>query len=124
MLCLTFSLTHAEAIKEEEAEDDDDMDGFQTDDEDEDVNGSDKEMGVDAEDGDEADSMTLRKLAEQLYNHQTPPGSRTLPAHSSSIIKLSPTALPNMLSREEQRLRRKSWRSYQLQQPLKHLNVH
>ncbi|KAF7807445.1 importin beta-like SAD2 [Senna tora] len=55
----------AEAAKEEEAEDDDEMDGFQTDDEDEDGNGSDKEMGVDAEDGDEADSEKLRKLAEQ-----------------------------------------------------------
>ncbi|KAK7295628.1 hypothetical protein RJT34_18539 [Clitoria ternatea] len=55
----------AEAAKEEEAEDDDDMDGFQTDDEDEDGNGFDKEMGVDAEDGDEADTITLRKLAEQ-----------------------------------------------------------
>ncbi|XP_054821841.1 importin beta-like SAD2 [Prosopis cineraria] len=55
----------AEAAKEEEAEDDDDMDGFQTDD-DEDGNGdSDKEMGDDAEDGDEADTEKLRKLAEQ-----------------------------------------------------------
>ncbi|XP_057754517.1 importin beta-like SAD2 [Arachis stenosperma] len=64
-LLVAYKEQVAEAIKEEEAEDDDDMDGFQTDDEDEDVNGSDKEMGVDAEDGDEADSMTLRKLAEQ-----------------------------------------------------------
>ncbi|XP_027348939.1 importin beta-like SAD2 isoform X2 [Abrus precatorius] len=55
----------AEAAKDEEAEDDDDMDGFQTDDEDEDGNGFDKEMGVDADDGDEADTITLRKLAEQ-----------------------------------------------------------
>ncbi|XP_048333366.1 importin beta-like SAD2 [Ziziphus jujuba] len=54
----------AEAAKEEEAEDDDEMDGFQTDDEDED-DGSDKEMGVDAEDGDEADSLRLQKLAAQ-----------------------------------------------------------
>lgn len=42
------------------------MDGFQTDDEDEDVDGSDKEMGVDAEDGDEADSLRLQKLAAQV----------------------------------------------------------
>lgn len=42
------------------------MDGFQTDDEDEDGNGSDNGMGVDAEDGDEADSEKLRKLAEQV----------------------------------------------------------
>ncbi|XP_021290327.1 importin beta-like SAD2 [Herrania umbratica] len=55
----------AEAAKEEEAEDDEDMDGFQTDDDDDDVDGSDKEMGVDAEDGDEADSIRLQKLAAQ-----------------------------------------------------------
>ncbi|KAK7374757.1 hypothetical protein VNO80_08194 [Phaseolus coccineus] len=55
----------AEAAKEEEAEDDDDMDGFQTDDEDEDGSGFDKEMGVDADDGDDGDTITLRKLAEQ-----------------------------------------------------------
>ncbi|KAK7273145.1 hypothetical protein RIF29_14191 [Crotalaria pallida] len=54
----------AEAVKEEEADDDDDMDGFQTDD-DEDGNGSDKELGADAEDGDDLDTITLRKLAEQ-----------------------------------------------------------
>ncbi|KAL5781974.1 hypothetical protein ACOSP7_007003 [Xanthoceras sorbifolium] len=54
----------AESAKEEDAEDDDDMDGFQTDDED-DGDGSDKEMGVDAEDGDEADSNRLQKLAAQ-----------------------------------------------------------
>ncbi|KAL4376405.1 hypothetical protein GQ457_02G042770 [Hibiscus cannabinus] len=54
----------AEAAKEEEAEDDDGMDGFESDD-DEDVDGSDKEMGVDAEDGDEADSIRLQKLAAQ-----------------------------------------------------------
>ncbi|XWS35270.1 hypothetical protein CRYUN_Cryun21dG0111700 [Craigia yunnanensis] len=53
----------AEAAKEEEAEDDDDMDGFQTDDDEGD--GSDKEMGFDAEDGDEADSIRLQKLAAQ-----------------------------------------------------------
>ncbi|KAJ6674732.1 IMPORTIN-7 8 11 [Salix viminalis] len=47
---------------EEEAVDLDDMDGFQTDD---DGDGSDKEMGVDAEDGDEADSIKLHKLAAQ-----------------------------------------------------------
>ncbi|XP_035547544.1 importin beta-like SAD2 isoform X2 [Juglans regia] len=53
------------AAKEEEAEDDDDMDGFQTDDEEDDGDVSDKEMGVDTEDGDEADSIRLQKLAEQ-----------------------------------------------------------
>lgn len=40
------------------------MDGFQTDDDEDD--GSDKEMGVDAEDGDEADSIRLQKLAAQV----------------------------------------------------------
>lgn len=54
-----------EAEKEEAAEDDDDMDGFQTDDED-DGEGSDKDMGVDVEDGDEADSSRLQKLAAQV----------------------------------------------------------
>ncbi|KAL2459824.1 Importin beta-like SAD2 [Forsythia ovata] len=52
----------AEAAKEE-AEDDDDMDNFQTDDEDEEGDEFDKEMGVDDEDGDEADSLQLQKLA-------------------------------------------------------------
>ncbi|GAU17729.1 hypothetical protein TSUD_171170 [Trifolium subterraneum] len=64
----------AEAAKEEEAEaeDDDDMDGFQTDDDDEDGNVDDKEMGILADDGDEADTLTLRKLAEQTleFNYQ------------------------------------------------------
>ncbi|KAL4289962.1 hypothetical protein GQ457_14G000330 [Hibiscus cannabinus] len=55
----------AEAAKEEEAEDDDGMDGFESDDDNDDVDGSDKEMGVDAEDGDEADSIRLQKLAAQ-----------------------------------------------------------
>ncbi|XP_028794793.1 importin beta-like SAD2 [Neltuma alba] len=53
----------AEAAKEEA--EDDDMDGFQTDDDDDGNGGSDKEMGDDAEDGDEADTEKLRKLAEQ-----------------------------------------------------------
>ncbi|XP_040957216.1 importin beta-like SAD2 isoform X2 [Gossypium hirsutum] len=51
------------AANEEEVEDDD-MDGFQTDDED-DADASDKEMGVDAEDEDEADNIRLQKLAAQ-----------------------------------------------------------
>ncbi|KAJ8547024.1 hypothetical protein K7X08_010610 [Anisodus acutangulus] len=54
----------AEAAKEDEAEDDDDMNGLQTD-EDDDEDGSDKEMGDDAEEGDEADSIRLQKLAAQ-----------------------------------------------------------
>ncbi|KAH9783928.1 Importin beta-like SAD2 [Citrus sinensis] len=64
-LLVAYKEQVAEAAKDEEAEDDDDMDGFQTDDEDDDGDGSDKEMGVDAEDGDEADSIRLQKLAAQ-----------------------------------------------------------
>ncbi|CAB4294219.1 unnamed protein product [Prunus armeniaca] len=64
-LLVAYKEQVAEAAKEEEAEDDDDMDGFQTDDDDDFGDGSDKEMGVDAEDGDEADSMKLQKLAAQ-----------------------------------------------------------
>ncbi|XP_021733231.1 importin beta-like SAD2 [Chenopodium quinoa] len=53
----------AEAAKEEEeAEDDDVMDGFDSDGEDE-GDGSDKEMGVDEEEGDDADSNHLNRLA-------------------------------------------------------------
>ncbi|KAK4857316.1 hypothetical protein QYF36_026845 [Acer negundo] len=63
-LLVSYKDQVAESAKEEEAEDDDDMDGFQTDDED-DGDGSDKEMGVDAEDGDEANSIRLQKLAAQ-----------------------------------------------------------
>ncbi|XP_009613928.1 importin beta-like SAD2 isoform X2 [Nicotiana tomentosiformis] len=55
----------AEAAKEDEAEDDDDMHGLQTDEDDDEDDGSDKEMGVDAEEGDEADSARLQKLAAQ-----------------------------------------------------------
>lgn len=51
-----------EAAKEDEDADDDDMDGSQTDDEDEDED----EMGVEAEDGDEVDSLRLQKLAAQV----------------------------------------------------------
>ncbi|RDY03360.1 Importin beta-like SAD2 [Mucuna pruriens] len=63
-LLVSYKDQVAEAAKEE-PEDDDDMDGFQTDDEDEDGNGFDKEMGVDADDAEDADTITLRKLAEQ-----------------------------------------------------------
>lgn len=68
-----FGSTWTEAAKEEEAEeddgDDDDMDGLQSDDEDDDGGDvSDKEMGVDAEDGDEADSIRLKKFAAQVRN--------------------------------------------------------
>ncbi|CAA3022080.1 importin beta-like SAD2 [Olea europaea subsp. europaea] len=55
----------AEAAKEE-AEDDDDMDNFHSDDEEEEGDEFDKEMGVDEEDGDEADSCSLQKLAARV----------------------------------------------------------
>lgn len=55
-----------EASKEEEVEDIDDMGSFDEDDEDEDADASDKEMGVDAEDGDEASSARHKKFAEQV----------------------------------------------------------
>lgn len=57
-----------EAAKEAEAAHDDDMNGLQSDEED-DAEGSDKEMGVDAEDGDEDNNKTLQRLAAQVcYN--------------------------------------------------------
>lgn len=61
-------LYFAESAKEDE----DEMDSFQTDDDDEDESGSDREMGADAEGGDEADSSKLRKLTDQVrgYNSQ------------------------------------------------------
>ncbi|XP_004497420.1 importin beta-like SAD2 [Cicer arietinum] len=61
----------AEAAKEDkddyndDDDDDDDMDGFLTDEEDEDDSGSDREMGAEAEDGDEAHSSNLRTLTDQ-----------------------------------------------------------
>ncbi|TYI66574.1 hypothetical protein E1A91_D09G233500v1 [Gossypium mustelinum] len=60
---LDLLVAYKVAANEEEVEDDD-MDGFQTDDED-DADASDKEMGVDAEDEDEADNIRLQKLAAQ-----------------------------------------------------------
>ncbi|XP_050143019.1 importin beta-like SAD2 isoform X2 [Malus sylvestris] len=64
-LLVAYKEQVAEAAKEEEPEDDDEMDGFPTDDDDEYGDGSDKEMGLDAEDGDEVDSVKLQKLAAQ-----------------------------------------------------------
>ncbi|KAL8105776.1 importin beta-like SAD2 [Apium graveolens] len=55
----------AEASKEEEVEDIDDMGSFDEDDEDDDADASDKEMGIDAEDGDEASSARHKKFAAQ-----------------------------------------------------------
>lgn len=52
--------------EKEETEGSDHMDGLLTDDEDDDGEGSDKEMGDDAEEGDEADSIKLQKLAAQV----------------------------------------------------------
>ncbi|KAK1323984.1 hypothetical protein QJS10_CPA02g00514 [Acorus calamus] len=60
----------AESEKEDGGdEDDDDMDGLQTD-EDEEYD-SDKEMGDDTEEGDEADSIRLQKLAAQRNSRET-----------------------------------------------------
>lgn len=52
--------------EKEETEGSDHMDGLLTDDEDDDGEGWDKEMGDDAEEGDEADSIRLKKLAAQV----------------------------------------------------------
>ncbi|KAG9141479.1 hypothetical protein Leryth_001925 [Lithospermum erythrorhizon] len=62
-LLVAYKEQLAEAAKEEE-EDNNDMDGLATDDEDDD-DLSDREMGADTEDGDEADSNKLQKLAAQ-----------------------------------------------------------
>lgn len=60
-----------DAAKEVETEDDDDMNGLLSDEED-DADESDKEMGVDAEDGDAANNKTLQRLAAQVcYNFQS-----------------------------------------------------
>lgn len=57
-----------EAAKDLEIAGDDDMNGLLSDEED-DVDESDKEMGVDAEDGDEDNNKTLQRLAAQVcYN--------------------------------------------------------
>lgn len=63
---LIFLSSFLEAAKEDEAEDDDDMNGLQTDEDDDEDDESDKEMGDDAEEGDEADSTRLQKLAAQV----------------------------------------------------------
>jgi hypothetical protein len=51
--------------KKQNEEDADDMDGFDADEEDEEVD-SDKEMGLDDEDGDEVSSLQLQKLAAEV----------------------------------------------------------
>ncbi|KAD0994770.1 hypothetical protein E3N88_43444 [Mikania micrantha] len=55
----------AETAKEEPDDDDDMDDGLETDDDEYDEDGSDKEMGADAEDGDVADNLKLQRLAAQ-----------------------------------------------------------
>ncbi|CAA6659826.1 unnamed protein product [Spirodela intermedia] len=59
----------AESQKKDDGNDDE-MDGFQTDEEDDDEDDSDKEMGDDTEEGDEADSTKLQKLAAQARAFQ------------------------------------------------------
>nr|GMD68068.1 importin beta-like SAD2 [Ipomoea batatas] len=61
-LLVAYKEQLAEAAKAEEAEDELEMDGFQSDD---DEDGSDREMADDDEDGDEAHSLKLQKLAAQ-----------------------------------------------------------
>ncbi|XP_058093575.1 importin beta-like SAD2 isoform X2 [Magnolia sinica] len=58
------------AAGKEEDGDDDNMDGFQTDEEDDEYE-TDKEMGDDGEDADEADSLKLQKLAAQAKAFQS-----------------------------------------------------
>ncbi|XP_042376688.1 importin beta-like SAD2 [Zingiber officinale] len=70
-LLVSYKDQVAEANKQDDADDDDDdddMDGFDDDDEDEDE--SDKEMGDDAEGGDEANSQKLQKLAAEARGFQ------------------------------------------------------
>lgn len=73
-----------EAAKELETEDDDDMNGLLSDEED-DVDDSDKEMGVDAEDGDEANNKTLQRLAAQVCYNQHDKSNCNIIVLSSSI---------------------------------------
>lgn len=83
----TFSVW-TEAAKEEEEgeeEDDDDMGNFQSDDDD-DGDDSDKDMGVDAEDGDEAESLKLQKLAARVGNTKIFIGGWKLYLHLTIIF--------------------------------------
>lgn len=66
-LLVSYKDQVAESKKEYDGEDDD-MDGFQSDEEDEDE--SDKEMGDDDEEGDEAESLKFQKLAAQAKAFQ------------------------------------------------------
>lgn len=63
LVSLLFSCL--ESAKEEDG-DDDNMDGFQTEDDDDEEDDSDKEMGVDADEADDADTRKLHKLAAQV----------------------------------------------------------
>jgi cobalamin biosynthesis protein CobT len=65
-LLVAYKEQVAETTKDNEDEDDD-MDGWKTDDDEEEEDDSDKEMGVDTEDGDEADSQRLHRLAAQVH---------------------------------------------------------
>ncbi|GLJ28027.1 hypothetical protein SUGI_0550340 [Cryptomeria japonica] len=68
-LLVAYKEQVAEAAKNNEDEDDD-MDGWKTED-DEEEDDSDKEMGVETEDGDEANSQRLQKLAAQAKAFQS-----------------------------------------------------
>lgn len=60
-----FPLINTENKKQNE-DDADDMDGFDADEEDDEEVDSDKEMGLDDEDGDEVSSLQLQKLAAEV----------------------------------------------------------
>jgi len=72
-LLVAYKEQVAETTKDNEDEDDD-MDGWKTDDDEEEEDDSDKEMGVDTEDGDEADSQRLHRLAAQAKAFQVHAG--------------------------------------------------
>lgn len=62
---VSFIFSCSESAKEEDGGDDN-MDGFQTEEDDDEEDDSDKEMGVDADEADDADTLKLHKLAAQV----------------------------------------------------------
>ncbi|RWR73022.1 importin beta-like protein SAD2 [Cinnamomum micranthum f. kanehirae] len=68
-LLVAYKEQVAESAKEEDG-DDDNMDGFQTEEDDDEEDDSDKDMGVDADEADDADTLKLHKLAAQAKAFQ------------------------------------------------------
>ncbi|KAJ8644036.1 hypothetical protein MRB53_005784 [Persea americana] len=68
-LLVAYKEQVAESAKEEDGGDDN-MDGFQTEEDDDEEDDSDKEMGVDADEADDADTLKLHKLAAQAKAFQ------------------------------------------------------